>query len=108
MAEFRETQMFTRSITGLLSDDEYAKLQHLLVLDPAAGDLIPGTRGLRKVRWHQPTRWKGKRGGIRIIYYWYVAGSLLYMLVAYSKGKQEDLTSREKRLLSKLVAEEFK
>jgi len=108
VAEFRETQMFTRSITALLTDDEYAELQHLLVFDPAAGDLMPGTRGLRKLRWHQPSRSKGKRGGIRIIYYWYVAGSLLYMLVAYSKGEQDDLTSHEKRLLSKLVAEEFK
>jgi hypothetical protein len=108
MLEFRETEMFTRRITALLTDDEYAKLQHLLVHDPASGDLIPGTRGLRKLRWRQPARGKGKRGGIRVVYYWFVAGSLLYMLIAYSKDEQDDLTSGEKRLLSDLVAEEFK
>jgi mRNA-degrading endonuclease RelE of RelBE toxin-antitoxin system len=106
--EFRETEMFTRAITTLLTDDDYAKLQNLLVLDPATGDLIPGTRGLRKLRWHHAGRGKGKRGGIRVIYYWYVSGSLLYMLLAYSKGEQDDITSKEKRLLSTLVAEEFK
>ena len=82
MLEFRETEMFTRRITALLSDDQYAKLQHVLVQNPASGDLIPGTRGLRKLRWRQPEQGKGKRSGIRIIYYWYVAGSLLYMLIA--------------------------
>ena len=63
---------------------------------------------VRKLRWHHAARRKGKRGGIRVIYYWYVSGSLLYMLLAYSKSEQDDLTSREKRLLSTLVAEEFK
>lgn len=108
MFEFRETAAFTRAITTLLTDEDYAKLQNLLVLDPAAGDLIPGTGGLRKLRWHHAARGKGKRGGIRVIYYWYVSGSLLYMLLAYSKAEQVDLTPREKRLLSILVAEEFK
>lgn len=108
MAEFRETEMFTRRIVVLLKDDEYAKLQHILAVDPATGDLIPGTRGLRKLRWHHAHRGKGKHGGIRVIYYWYVAGSLIYMLLAYSKGEQDDLTAREKRILSSLVTEEFK
>ena len=108
MLEFRETDMFTRAVTTLLTDDEYAKLQHGLIVDPAAGDLISGSGGLRKIRWQQGSRGKGKRGGIRVIYYWYASGSLIYMLLAYSKGQQDDLTSREKRLLSRLVAEEFK
>ena len=108
MLEFRETDMFTRAITTLLSDLEYSKLQHELVADPEAGDLVPGTGGLRKLRWGQARRGKGKRGGIRVIYYWYARGSLIYMLLAYSKGQQDDLTSREKRLLKQLVAEEFR
>ena len=108
MVEFRETALFTRRIIQLLSDDEYAKLQHVLALDPATGDLISGTRGLRKLRWHHADRGKGKRGGIRVIYYWHSKGSLVYMLLAYSKGEQDDLTPREKRLLSALVTEEFK
>jgi mRNA-degrading endonuclease RelE of RelBE toxin-antitoxin system len=105
--EFRETAIFTRDITSLLSDDDYAALQSALVLQPDAGDLIPGTAGLRKVRWSQQRRGKGKRGGIRVIYYWYVRGSLLYMLLAYSKDERDDLTAPQKRALSKLVTEEF-
>jgi hypothetical protein len=108
MLEFRETEMFTRAVVALLTDNEYAKLQNALVVDPTAGALIPGTGGLRKLRWQHGSRGKGKRGGIRVIYYWYVSGSLMYMLLAYSKGQQDDLTSREKRLLIRLVVEEFK
>lgn len=105
--EFRETAIFTRDITSLLTHDEYARLQSVLVLQPELGDVIPGTAGLRKVRWSQQRRGKGKRGGIRVIYYWYAKGSLVYMLVAYSKDEIDDLTAPQKRLLSKLVTEEF-
>lgn len=108
MLEFRETAMFTRAVTSLLADDEYAELQGTLVVDPEAGDLIPGMRGLRKLRWRQRSRGKGKRGGVRVIYYWYERGSLIYMLLAYSKGAQDDLTATEKRVLKQLVTEEFK
>ncbi|MEK6374658.1 MAG: hypothetical protein AABO58_18410 [Acidobacteriota bacterium] len=107
MLEFRETDIFTREITSLLTDDEYAKLQGVLIVQPDAGDLIPGTGGLRKFRWAEERRGKGKRGGIRVIYYWYVAGSLIYLLLAYSKGQQDDLSAAQKRLLVRLVAEEF-
>jgi hypothetical protein len=86
--EFRETQLFTRLIVELLTDQEYAALQGTLVITPEAGDLIQGTGGLRKLRWRQAARGKGKRGGIRVIYYWYEAGSLLYMLLAYSKVRE--------------------
>jgi hypothetical protein len=106
--EFRETHLFTRDVTGLLSDDEYAELQGALVVDPEAGDLIKGTGGLRKLRWSQKGRGKGKRGGVRVIYYWHLAGSLIYMLTAYSKGQQDDLSANQERVLSKLVRQEFK
>ena len=108
MLEFQETHIFTREITSLLTEDEYAELQGVLIVQPEAGDVIPGTGGLRKLRWTQRRRGKGKRGGIRVIYYWYVNGSLIYMLLAYSKNQQDDLSTSEKRLLSRLVAEEFK
>jgi hypothetical protein len=106
--EFRETAIFTRDVIALLSDEEYAELQGVLIVQPDAGDVIPGTGGLRKLRWSQKRRGKGKRGGVRVIYYWYVSGSLIYMLLAYSKDDQDDLTTAEKRLLARLVAEEFK
>ena len=108
MLEFRETAIFTREITSLLEDDEYSRLQGVLVIQPDAGDVIKGTSGLRKLRWTQPGRGKGKRGGIRIIYYWYTEGSLIYMLLAYSKGERDDLTTSQKRVLTQLVAKEFK
>src|SRR5438105_5805650 len=106
--EFLETSFFTRQITSLLSDSEYSALQGALVVNAAAGDLIPGTGGLRKLRWLQPKRGKGKRGGVRIIYYWYEPRAVVYLLLAYSKGERVDLSAREKRLLKQLVAEEFK
>lgn len=107
MFEFRETGLFTRAITSLLTDDEYAELQGALIVRPFAGDVIEGTSGIRKLRWSQQRRRKGKRGGIRVIYYWYAAGSLLYMLFAYSKEEQDDLTARQKRVLANLVKEEM-
>ena len=107
MLEFLETHAFTRQIVALMSDCDYAALQGLLVVDPKGGDLIQGTGGLRKIRWQEPQRGKGKRGGTRIIYYWYEPRTLIYMLLAYSKAARDDLSVREKRFLKQLVAEEF-
>lgn len=67
MLEFRETELFTRAVTVLLSDDEYAELQGILVVNPEAGDVIKETGGLRKLRRSQQRRGKGKRGGVRVI-----------------------------------------
>jgi mRNA-degrading endonuclease RelE of RelBE toxin-antitoxin system len=106
--EFLETSVFTRQITQLLSDSEYSALQGALVVSPEAGDLIPGTGGLRKLRWLEPKRGKGKRGGVRVIYYWYEPHAVVYLLLAYSKGERDDLSAREKRILKQLVSEEFK
>ena len=64
---FYETDIFTEQIVELIDDDSYAKLQSTLIADPEAGDLMPRSRGLRKVRWKAPGR--GKRGGIRVIYW---------------------------------------
>ena len=107
MLEFRETDLFTTLITRLLSDQEYAELQGTLVVRPDAGDLIENTGGLRKVRWSQQSRGKGKRSGIRVIYYWRVSESLIYMLFAYSKDEQDDLSARQKKVLAELVKKEF-
>lgn len=108
MLEFRETTFFTRAITELLSHDEYAELQGVLVVNPEAGDLMKQTGGLRKLRWGQQRRGKGTRGGVRIIYYWYAPGTLIYMLLAYSKDERDDLSTAQLKLLAGLVKEEFK
>lgn len=81
MIRFIETPVFTRQIVGLLDDDDYAALQAALVFQPESGDLIPGTGGLRKVRWGESRRGRGKRGGVRVIYYWYVDDSLVYLVL---------------------------
>lgn len=100
---FTETPVFTRQITKLLPDDDYRELQQDLILNPAAGDVIRNSGGLRKVRWRSAT--KGKRGGLRVIYYWYVSNSEIYMLLAYGKSEKDDLTAKELKLLRGLVQE---
>ena len=103
---FVETPIFTKIITGLLDDDEYRSLQIALMLRPEQGPVIRGASGLRKVRWARPGA--GKRGGLRVIYYWAPAESAFYMLYVYSKNEQGDLTPRQARTLGQLVREEFK
>ncbi len=102
---FIETQVFTKQITSLLNDGDYRQLQVTLALKPRAGDIIRGSGGLRKIRW--AARGRGKRGGIRIIYY-LVTDEQIYFLFAYAKNKQEDLDSGQLRILRNLVKEEFK
>lgn len=103
---FVETPIFTRELQDLMSDDDYRALQSALLLRPEAGDLIPGGGGLRKVRWGLPGT--GKRGGLRLIYYWQKAEDRIYMLLVYRKSRQEDLTPQQLRILRKLVKENFK
>jgi len=103
---FIETPIFTRTIRILLRDEEYRALQLALLLRPEQGDIMPGGEGLRKIRWRM--RGKGKRGGIRVIYYWDIKQETFYMLLAYPKSKQEDLTAEQTRFLKRLVREEFK
>jgi hypothetical protein len=103
--EIIETTAFTRRILSLLTDDEYAALQGLLRIQPDLGTLIPGGGGIRKLRWAAKQR--GKSGGARIIYYWVVAQDLIYMLTAYSKNEQIDLSPSQLQFLRRLVDEEF-
>lgn len=102
---FVETPVFTRQIRELLSDDDYRRLQVALVLRPDQGAVIKGTSGLRKVRW--PASGQGKRGGLRIIYYWMSADEWFYMLYAYPKNERADLTAAQRKLLRQAVKEEL-
>ena len=103
---FVETPIFTRELRNLLEDEEYRTLQLALLLRPEQGVVIPGTSGLRKLRWG--LKGKGKRGGCRLIYYWDKRQEAFYMLLVYPKSKQEDVTPEQIKVLSKLVQEEFK
>ncbi len=98
---FIETPVFTTLVQSHLTDEDYSKLQHALLMRPGAGVLIPGSRGLRKLRWR--TEHGGKRGGLRVIYYWYVEDEAIYMLFVYRKNEQEDLTRQQIKFLSKLI-----
>jgi len=100
-----ETSVFTRRVTELLSDEEYRKLQIELVARPDAGAVIAGTGGLRKMRWGVEGR--GKRGGVRIIYYRAVARHQILMLLIYAKNQADDLTAQQKQVLRALVKEQF-
>jgi hypothetical protein len=103
---FIETPVFTAAVSRFLTDDRYRALQLALLLRPAQGPLVPGGAGMRKLRWGAEGR--GKRGGVRVIYYWATAEDVCYMLYAYAKNEQGDLTRGQIRALARLVREEFK
>ena len=102
---FLETPVFTRQIGELVEDDQYRQLQETLLARPDSGDLIPRSGGLRKIRIAASGR--GKRGGARVIYYWVVAKNQIYMLLAYAKNAQDDLSEDQLKTLRALVRQEF-
>jgi len=103
---FVETPVFTKRVKDVLPDEDYRTLQIALMLRPEQGPLIKGSGGLRKVRW--APKGVGKRGGVRVIYYWRPEEQVVYMLFAYAKTVQEDLTPDQLRVLARIVREEFK
>ena len=102
---FVEFPNFTKHVAGLLDDEDYRRLQAALIANPDLGDLIRGTGGLRKVRWSAKGR--GKRGGVRVIYYWIARRDQVLLLVIYPKSARDDLTADERKLLAKLVEREL-
>jgi hypothetical protein len=77
------------------------------MLDPEAGDLIPGTGGLRKLRFGDERRGKGKRGGLRVIYYWWDAGSQFWLFTVFDKDEMSDLTASEREVLKEMIKQEL-
>ena len=104
--ELIETSTFTRQITALLSDEDYATFQSRLVANPDLGALIRGGGGIRKIRVAVGSR--GKRGGARVIYYWAVRKDVILLLFAYPKNVSADLTPKQVAQLAKVVKEEFR
>lgn len=98
---FIETSSFTRHLNDYLTDDEYLGLQLLLMQRPDAGQVVPGTGGVRKLRW--ATSGKGKRGGYRVIYYWRVSADEIWMLTIYSKSQRENVPAH----ILRQIAEEI-
>lgn len=100
-----ETPVFTRIVTSLWTDDEYHALQMALFFNPELGRVIPRSRGLRKMRWARSGA--GKRGGARVIYYWHGPTETFFMLYAYTKAEQGDLSEQQLRTLSSVAREAF-
>lgn len=86
---FIEAPLFSRLLSEYLSDDEYAALQWALTQRPEAGAIIPGSGGIRKLRWAGSGR--GKRGGLRVIYYWKTRAGEIWLLTLYAKNEAEDI-----------------
>lgn len=103
--EFVRFPVFEKSAAGLLSEADILELEMHLAVHPHAGDLIPGGRGLRKLR--RPAKGRGKRGGARVIYYHVSSQHLILLIVAYAKNEQEDLDRRQLQILAQLVKTEF-
>ena len=99
--EFIETPVFTKAAKRLLTEDELCRLQMTLCIHPSMGQVIPHSGGLRKIRWISGT--KGKRGGLRIIYYWITADHKIYLLYAYAKSTEESLTSEQIKILKSII-----
>ena len=97
---FIEASIFTKLISKYLSDDEYRAFQWYLMSYPDAGDIVRGSGGVRKIRWRQKGR--GKRGGVRIIYFWKKAADEIWLLTIYSKSEKATIPSH---ILKNIVEE---
>jgi hypothetical protein len=103
---FVETSLFSGQLFEHLPDDDYRTLQLALTLRPEQGALIPGSGGLRKLRW--ALRGKGKRGGLRVIYYWDSGEDVIYLIYLYSKNQQANLRPDQLKLLRRTIEEDLK
>ena len=98
-ALFIELPAFSRYRTDYLDDENFRGLQKTMMKNPEAGDVIEGAGGLRKLRYGDPRRGKSKRGGLRIIYYWWDGGSQFWLFTLYDKDEMDDLSAKEKKVL---------
>lgn len=105
--EFIEAPAFTRHVSQYLADDEYRVLQAKLAANPQSGAVMPGTGGFRKLRWADPRRQKGRRGGLRIIYYFFFTDQQIWLMTLYDKDEAADLTAKEKKALREAISAEL-
>src|SRR5579863_3570401 len=106
--EFIEASSFTRSVSNYFDDDEYRKLQTELASKPELGDVMPGTGGFRKLRWADPKRGKGRRGGLRVIYFYFVGEQQIWIMTLYGKNEAVDLSPKEKKELRGAIESELR
>ena len=106
-ALFVELPAFERNRSDYLTDEAYRGLQNEMLKDPEAGDVITGTGGLRKLRYGDATRGQAKRGGLRIIYYWWDPKKQFWLFTIYDKDELSDLSPKEKAILKTLLKQEL-
>jgi mRNA-degrading endonuclease RelE of RelBE toxin-antitoxin system len=104
--EFIEAPAFTRYLRDYLDDDQYRALQAELANNPEVGDVMPGTGGFRKMRWADPERGKGRRGGLRVIYYYFESDRQIWLITLYGKNEASDLSPAEKKALKAAIESE--
>jgi hypothetical protein len=104
---FFETPLFSRLLRDYLTDESYRELQQALLENPEFGDVMPGTGGFRKLRWEDSRRGKGKRGGLRVIYYYLTVDRQIWFFTLYGKDEAADLTAEEKKVLKKAIQAEL-
>lgn len=104
--EFVEAPAFARFRDDYLDDEGLAELQVYLAANPEAGDLVPGAGGIRKLRWKDRRRGKGRRGGLRVIYYCFLSQQEIWLLTLYGKDQAVDLSREQKDLLRRALEAE--
>ncbi len=107
-AVFVELPPFERVRDHYLDDEQYCLLQQTLLANPSAGDVIPGAGGLRKLRFQDKRRGKGRRGGLRVIYYFRDMQGQFWLFTVYDKDEASDLTSAQRRALAQRLESEIK
>ena len=106
-ALFVELPAFSRHRSDYMNDEAFRALQTSLMRSPYAGDMIEGTGGLRKLRFADATRGKGKRGGLRIIYFWWEAGKQFWLFTLYDKDEMSNLSTKDKKALKEMISLEL-
>jgi mRNA-degrading endonuclease RelE of RelBE toxin-antitoxin system len=106
--EFIEAPSFTHHLVRYLDDEQYRRLQETLAGTPELGDVIPGTGGFRKLRWADARRGKGRRGGLRVIYYWFDGQDQIWFMTVYDKNEAADLTPEQTKTLKAAIDVEKK
>ncbi len=106
-AVFVELPAFARRRSDYLDDDAFRALQDILMKHPEAGDPMPDTGGLRKLRFADARRGKGKRGGLRVIYYWWHAGFQFWLFTLFDKDEMADLTPQQRKALKGMIKAEL-
>jgi len=104
--ELIEAPAFTRYLNDYLDDDEYRALQTDLIGRPDCGEVMPGTGGFRKMRWADARRGKGRRGGLRVIYYYFEEDQQIWLMTIYGKNEAADLSPAEKKALKAAIEKE--